>query len=152
MEKEKQQPDFSGFDFKQIPKANLIKAGIGLFGTIMVMLPWFSFRVSMGPFGSHSATVSGFSSAFGVFIFLGFLGIAVINVLGEQVFKFKAELVDKLNLYGSIGVAALCFIDIIRAFARAGYGGTALPGFGLILAFLSGVALLLFALKIIKIK
>lgn len=152
MENKQQQPDFSGFDFNKIPKVMIIRAAIALFGTIMVMLPWFRVRVSMGFLGSHSASVSGFSSPFGVFIFLTFLGLAAINILGEQVFKFKAELVEKINLYGSIGILGFCFIDLIRSFVRAGYGAASLPGFGLILATLTGVALLLFALKVIKIK
>ncbi len=140
------------FDFNKIPKSKLIMAGIALLGTLAVLLPWFKVSINLGFFGSSSISVNGFNSFFGVMTFLGFLGIAGICVIGEQILKMKTELVDKICLFGSIGIVSFCFIDLIRAIGRGGAYGASMPGFGLILAILCGVGLLLFALKVIKIK
>ena len=138
------QPNPAGFDFNNIPKANLIKGGIGLFGAIMVLLPWVS--VKMGFLGTYS--VNGFNSIWGVLVFIVFLGVLVVNILGEQILKLKAELVDKINMIGGIAAVAVLVIDFIRI-VTVGHGATV--GIGLILALVAGVALLLFGLKVIKI-
>jgi hypothetical protein len=135
-----------GFDFKKIPLRNLIIAGISLFGHLMSFLPWYRFTGFARSFyyGHNFA----FTFSFRWLVFLAFIGIALFNVFGEQAFKMKSAVIEKINLFGSIGILSVCLIDLIRFIAKAGY----MPSVGLIFAILSGVALLLFALKVIKIK
>lgn len=134
-----------GFDINKIPTKVWIVAGIAFFGVICTFLPWVT--VSMGYWGSVSA--NGLNSAFGVLAMLGFLAIAG-DVLFWQALGLKEKVKDQILLFTSFGVAAFCLIDLIRFLSQS--GGYARPGFGMILAILVSVALILINLKIIKLK
>ncbi len=134
-----------GFDISKTPMKDWIFAGIAFTGVICVFLPWVT--VSLGPWGSASA--NGWHSAFGVLALLIFLGIAGLVIFG-QVIGLNAETKDKILKFAPLGAASFCLIDIIRFLAEShGYGR---PGFGLIVALLVSVGLILIGFKVIKLK
>lgn len=142
------QPGTASFDFNKIPKANLINAAISLIGVIAVFLPWAVVKsISLFGGGGGSTPISGIKLVLGIFVLIAFLGILAVNIFGEQLIKLTKDVLSKINLFGAIGVLLLSFIQLIDIASTAG----ASIGFGLILALLAGVALLLMELKVIKI-
>lgn len=134
-----------GFDFSKITVKEWIYAGIAFTGVIAVFLPWVT--VSFGPWGHASS--GGLNSAFGVFSLLVFLGIAGLVLFGKLI-GLTEDVSGKILKFAPLGVISFCLIDVIRFLARS--HGYAKPGFGLIIAILVSVALVLIGFKVIKLK
>jgi hypothetical protein len=135
-----EQPAGPGFDISKTPMKDWIFAGAAMTGAICVFLPW----ISAGWF-----TISGLNSTLGVFSLLVFLGIAGLVIFG-QVIGLKNDVKEKILKFAPLGVASFLLIDLLRILVRS--HGYASPGFGLILALLISVALILLGLKVIKLK
>ncbi len=137
----------AGFDLKKIKISQFIISGIAFFGAIMVLLPWATSKITIFGYTS-SASANGFNSVFGVFIFISFLALSAYAILGDQIIKLPVSIGGKVSLWTIIGILGFCLIDFVRLIA-ADY---VRPGIGLFLAMGAGVALLLFELKVIKLK
>lgn len=144
-----QQPNYpqqsnQTFDINKIPLSSWLIAGIAFFGVICTFLPWITVNIYW-----VRTSVNGMNSIFGVFTLIVFLGISVITVFGQAI-NIEVNIREKILSFGAIGAGGFCLIDIIRFVAGSqGYGN---PGFGLIMAFLVSVALVLFGFKVIKLK
>lgn len=133
------------FDINKVSVSQWIFAGIAGFGAICTLLPWVT--VDLGFFGS--ASVGGLNSIFGVICFIGFLGIAALTLFGSLMGLDEKNRTNIISI-ATYSIAGSCVIDIIRFLSQS--GGYARPGFGLILALLAAVALVLINLKVIKLK
>lgn len=147
-----QQPAGAGFDISKITLSTWIIAGAATLGALCTFLPWVS--VSVGGWGRNS--VLGIESIFGVLSLLTFLGIAGVAMFGKAI-NFPPALCEKIISFGGIGTGTFCLIDIIRFIARSGnqFWGVSVsitPGFGLIVAIMASVGIILFGFKVIKLK
>lgn len=133
-----------GFDISKTPMSAWIIAGAATLGAICTFLPWFT-----AGYGYWSISVSGTDSALGVLSLLVFLGIAGVAIFG-QVIGLNDETKGQILKFASLGVGSFLIIDLIRLYARS-HGGVS-PGFGLIVAILLSIGLILINLKVIKLK
>ncbi len=155
-----QQPQQSfsgqGFDFSKIPTKVWIVAGVAFLGVICTFLPWITVSSVASAFfgeigGSYSVSASGLSSGFGILTMLCFLVIAAGTIFWQAI-GLNEKVKDQIMMFTGFGAAAFCLIDLIRFLAQSAPYSSVRPGFGLIIAILVAVALILFNLKVIKLK
>jgi hypothetical protein len=135
-----QQPAGPGFDISKTPMSAWIIAGAATLGMIATFLPWFTFR---GWGGWWAPTYWDF----GYLVFIIFLGIVGVAIFGDAM-KMHAAAKDKIISFGGIGAGGFCFIDLLRSLVSSYLS----PGFGLIIALLAAVGVILFGFKVIKLK
>lgn len=137
-----------GFDISKMPMSSWIIAGSATLGLICTFLPWVRYYYNFG-WGGYLGDAGYYGSAFSFryFVFLLFLGIAGLAIAGDLM-KMKHELRDKLISFGGIGAAGFCCIDVLRAVATS----YLTPGFGLFIALVASVGIILFGFKVIKLK
>ncbi|MFH0866953.1 MAG: zinc ribbon domain-containing protein [Bacteroidota bacterium] len=136
-----QQPAGPGFDISKTPMSAWIIAGAATLGLICTFLPWITIR------GWGGLYWGGAAFSFRYLVFLIFLGIAGLAIFSAAM-KMKPEVKDKIISFGGIGAGGFCFIDLLRS-VLTGYLS---PGFGLIIALIAAVGIILFGFKVIKLK
>lgn len=133
-----------GFDISKVPVKDWIHAGIAFTGVICTFLPW-----GTAGYGYFRFSISGIDSTFGVLSLLVFLGIAGVVIAGKLI-GLAETAKNQILKFAPLGVASFLFFDILRLVVRS--RGALSPGFGLILAIIISIALILFGFKVIKLK
>lgn len=124
---------------------SLIFAGVGL---ISLLLPYFTVKAAGGLMG-YSVTKNGFGS-WGLFVLLGVIAVAVACFMGNKALPFD-ETYKKVALagFGAMVGGALAYLLRILTISQP-YVKT-IPGFGLFIGLLAGLAGLGFLMGMIKI-
>ncbi|NTW32127.1 MAG: zinc ribbon domain-containing protein [Bacteroidetes bacterium] len=150
-----QPPVVNGFDITKIPLKDWIYAGIAFLGLISTFLPWVNVSTAYMGFGG-SVSANGLNSIFGILALMGFFAVAALTIFG-QLIGLTEKLCNQITSFTSIGIAASCLIFFITIFTSGQQAilyiqVSTTPGFGLILALLASIALILIGFKVIKLK